>query len=830
MLSTKSLGTADSGIASYYEQLSQDDYYQAGSEPPGQWHGALSGSLGLVGNVSPGHLRQLFEGYDPTTGRALASNAGEKHKAGWDLTFSSPKSVSLAWAFSNLEMQQHIADAHNSAVRAGLDYLQVNAFSSRDRDCAQALQGIIAACYQHSTSREQDPQLHTHCAVANIGLRTDGTPCALDFDSRWKLAAGAVYRAELAHRLQVLGFDIERDGKSFRLTAIPDSLCKTFSKRRTQIVEHLQRTGFMSAKAADIAALTTRRAKENVSHDILRDAWMREANEAGYSPEMLEGMLPNVTARKVAPSTRSRLNIQEIIGNLTASEATFSRQQLEAAIATESQGHASAIEIPLIVQRAIESAMASQEPFGLVQLQERGQMMNSRRYNIVFTSREMLEMERAAIAGAVDRKHERRWDTFVNAAHLLHELSDEQARAVIHITQESGGVQCVRGLAGTGKSFMLSRARVAWEESGLTVIGAALAGKAADALQVGSGIASQTLHSLLSDIDGGRLILDGKTVVVLDEAGMVGTRQLHSLLKHIHQSGAKAVLVGDPQQLQPIDAGGLFRMLSEELGYAGLEDIRRQESLADREMIKMLIGGESHDVIERLASTGQLLVQRDDSVESTMVKDWLENRDPERPGESLMLAGTKADVRMLNQMAREALKAESRLHSAVSISTESGETEFCVGDRVVFGRNSRAIDIRNGQLGTLESWCIEPRSGNIELSVRIDGGKLVRFDPGRYEHLDHGYAMSVHRAQGVTADNVSVKTSETMGDKEWSYVAMSRHRKRLRVFMTEGDAEDWARVLARSRQKGLASDYCVALESHGQKIRLVKPENQLEQE
>jgi conjugative relaxase-like TrwC/TraI family protein len=271
MLSTKSLGTADSGIASYYEHLAQDDYYQDGSEPPGQWHGTLSGAIGLAGNVRPGQLGQLFQGYDPLTGRALASNAGEKHKAGWDLTFSAPKSVSVAWAFSPMEMQQKIAAAHDAAVRCGLDYIERNAFSSRDRNGEKPLQGIIAACYQHSTSREQDPQLHTHAAVANIGLRADGTPCAVDFDSRWKLAAGAVYRAELAHQLQKLGLNIERDAKSFRLTAIPKPLCETFSKRRSQIVEHMERTGFNSAKAADIAALATRRAKENASRDILRE-------------------------------------------------------------------------------------------------------------------------------------------------------------------------------------------------------------------------------------------------------------------------------------------------------------------------------------------------------------------------------------------------------------------------------------------------------------------------------------------------------------------------------------------------------------------------------
>jgi Ti-type conjugative transfer relaxase TraA len=818
MLSTKSLGTADSGIASYYEHLSQDDYYQAGSEPPGQWHGALSGALGLTGNVRPGQLKMLFEGYDPITGRALASNAGSSHKAGWDCTFSAPKSVSLAWAFSSMEMQQQIAEAHDAAVRAGLSYLEQNAFASRDRDGSKPLQGIIAATYQHSTSREQDPQLHTHSAVANVGLRTDGSVCAVDFDSRWKLAAGAIYRAELAHQMQKLGLDIERDAKSFRLTAIPDSLCKTFSKRRSQIEEHLQRTGFTSAKAADIAALATRRAKENASRDILRETWLREANEAGYSLNDIRSFLePGQQQRTPAP-TSPAIDIHAIIAGLTQNEATFTRQQLEAAIATEAQGFASAMEIPILVQRALDEGISSIEPHGLFQLEEAGHAHDSRRRTVTYTTREMLAMELEAIAGAVNRKAERQHAAPV-PKHLMDGLSAEQKQAVLHITMDSGAVKSVRGLAGTGKSFMLSRAREAWEQSGFTIIGAALAGKAADGLQKGSGIASQTLHSLVADIDGGRLLLTAKTVVVLDEAGMVGTRQLHKLLGHIHQAGAKAVLVGDPQQLQPIEAGGLFRRISLETGYAALEDIRRQESSEDRAMIKKLIGGEAMEVIERLSDAGQLRVEKDDAVATAMVKDWMENRDLHRPGESLMLAGTKADVRTLNQIAREMLKSESRLHSEITVATEGGEREFAVGDRIIFQRNNRALDVKNGQLGTLESWRIEPRSGSVELAVRMDGGEIVRFDPMGYGHIDYGYSMSVHKSQGVTADQVSVLMSESMSDREWSYVALSRHRKRLRVFVPEGEGEELVRALGRSRQKGLAID--IVLESETKELALI---------
>lgn len=557
MLSVKSLGAADSGIASYYEHLGADDYYTEGGEPPGEWHGRMSGALGLSGNVRPGQLQRLFEGNDPETGEALASNSGQGHKAGWDCTFSAPKSVSVVWGLAEPELQKQIADAHDAAVRAGLDYLENKAFSSRDRDGGQPLQGIIAATFQHSTSREQDPQLHTHCAIANLGLRDDGTVCALDFDSRWKMAAGAVYRAELAKRMQELGFKVERDDKSFKLSAVPEPICKLFSKRRQQIESYLTEKGFESAKAANVAALATRKSKESPDRGILQMTWLREAEEAGYSPEALNAML---TPGQSITHEHPKLDIPSLISGLTQQESTFTRQQLEAAIAIEAQGIHGASEISGIVERTVQQGLAGQGLESLIQLESPGNKQNSRRTIEIFTTREMLQLEQDAIASAVDRRGDRRHVVSADAK-LFAGLSEEQAQAVRHVTRESGGIACVRGLAGTGKSFMLGRAREAWESAGFDVLGCALAGKAADGLQVGSGIKSQTLHSLLSELDSGSRGLSENSVVVIDEAGMVGTRQLHRLLKHVNAVSAKLVMVGDHQQLQPIDAGGIFRRI-----------------------------------------------------------------------------------------------------------------------------------------------------------------------------------------------------------------------------------------------------------------------------
>ena len=259
-----------------------------------------------------------------------------------------------------------------------------------------------------------------------------------------------------------------------------------------QIESYLDEHGYDSAKAANVAALATRKSKESPDRGILKDQWLREAEEAGYSPEVLKDML---TPRQSIAREHPKLDIPSIISGLTQQESTFTRQQLEAAIAVECQGICGASDIEGIVERAFEQGLASQELEGLIRLESPGDKQNSRRKIEIFTTREMLQLEQDAIVSAVYRKGDRRHVVSVDQK-LLAGLSEEQAQAVRHITQESGGVACVRGLAGTGKSLMLAVLVRLGRSRDSTVIGCALAGKAADGLQQGSGIASQTLHSL----------------------------------------------------------------------------------------------------------------------------------------------------------------------------------------------------------------------------------------------------------------------------------------------------------------------------------------------
>ncbi|MDO8292222.1 MAG: MobF family relaxase [Gallionella sp.] len=811
MLSIKPLGAGDAqGYSDYQEgeaEKNREDYY-AGEGDAGQWGGALSEKLGLSGDVQKGELLKMLQGFHPKTGEPLAGNAGDKHKPGWDCTFSAPKSVSVAWALGDMDMQAAINRAQERAAKSGLDYLQQHAFTSRDRgDRQQPITEILAAKYEHGTSREGDPQRHTHVTIANMAVRPDGTVCAVEFDTRHKMAAGAIYRAELAAEMQKLGFTIERDGKdNFRIAGVDSKLCEDFSKRRAQIEAHLAEHGQGSAKASAIAALATRKAKGDVSRAELLEIWRETGKSAGVDADTIRKL-----SQSMAVGAEPMPSHQDLLRDLTQSASTFTPMQLQAKIAVEAQGKLDAAGI----EAYTKALLKDQDLVPLVAINQR----QDKRAGVTetrYTSREMLELEQGISDQALARRSETSHHVSIDAAIAARPtMGEEQKKALAHIAAETGGVAVIEGMAGTGKSYLMGAARESWEAGGFNVRGCALAGKAAQGLQEGSGIPSQTAHSLLDDLAAKKISLSAKDVVVIDEAGMVGSRQMANLLNQIHAAGAKAVLIGDSKQLQPIDAGGAFRVLSQKLGHAALTDIRRQRSEADREIVKQLAAGESAQALESIKARGLLTVAADNQTAMRkMVGDWTAARDPGKPGEALMLAGTRAEVFQLNQLARAELNARQQLAAAATVDTSTGKREFAEGDRIIFLQNSKRLGVKNGTLGTVVRLSPDS-SGKHRFAVKTDGGEIVRFTLGdpdaskgkEYNAIDHGYAVSVHKSQGATVDNPFVLLGDTMSDREWGYVAASRGREATKFYTTEDTAEQLESLLARSRQKDSTLDY-----------------------
>jgi Ti-type conjugative transfer relaxase TraA len=387
-------------------------------------------------------------------------------------------------------------------------------------------------------------------------------------------------------------------------------------------------------------------------------------------------------------------------------------------------------------------------------------------------------------------------------------LAGSQRDALGHITGRED-LALVVGYAGTGKSAMLGVAREAWEAQGYQVRGAALSGIAAEGLEAGSGISSRTIASLEHGWAQGRDVLSSRDVLVIDEAGMIGSRQMDRVLAHADQAGAKVVLVGDAEQLQAIEAGASFRALTERHGAAEITQIRRQLEGWQREATRELATGRTGAALDRYEAAGMVRGHETrEAARSALVDGWDAVRQAAPEASQLMLAHTRADVAQLNQLARGRMRDAGELGVDQVVVTERGERAFAPGDRVMFLRNERSMGVKNGTLGTVE------RIEGSGLTVRLDGSEQreVRFDLKNYAKIDHGYAATIHKSQGVTVDHAHLLASDGL-DRHAAYVGMSRHRETLAVHYGADDFKDrdrLTRTLGRERAKDTTLDYSAA--------------------
>ncbi|OBQ75892.1 Ti-type conjugative transfer relaxase TraA [Mesorhizobium loti] len=382
-------------------------------------------------------------------------------------------------------------------------------------------------------------------------------------------------------------------------------------------------------------------------------------------------------------------------------------------------------------------------------------------------------------------------------------LSGEQADALNRIT-DGRGLGVVVGFAGTGKSAMLGVARQAWAAAGYEVRGAALSGIAAENLEGGSGISSRTIASMEHSWGQGRDLLTSRDVLVTDEAGMVGTRQLERVLSHAADVGAKVVLVGDPQQLQAIEAGAAFRSIHERHGGVEIGQVRRQREDWQRDATRDLATGRINAAISAYDAQGMVhQAATRDEARGELVARWDRDRQAHPEASRIILTHTNDEVRVLNQAARERMRAAGDLGDEVQVNVERGTRNFAGGDRIMFLRNERGLGVKNGTLGIVEE---VSKQG---MTVRVDDGMSVRFDLKDYAHIDHGYAATIHKAQGMTVDRTHVLATPGM-DAHGSYVALSRHRDGMDLHYGKDDfatRDRLVRTLSRDRAKDMASDY-----------------------
>lgn len=787
-----SIGKLTGGRASYYvEQLpgGADEYYtRGGTETPAVWLGCASAALGLSGRVDPTSFGRVLAALDPASGAPLGvPRTTSRRLAGFDLCFSAPKSVSVAWGLADRGVAEVIAAAHDRAVAETLEVLESEVVRARRGKRAATLvetAGVLAAGFGHRSSRAGDPQLHTHVVVANLTVDGDGRWSALAGDRvyRWAKTLGYVYQASLrAGLVEALGvrFGPVRNGAA-DIAGVDPALLAVFSTRRAQIVAGMAAAGVSSRAGAEVAALATRVGKDRtVSLDELRSRWASTAASLAVDPPAFgrAGRVPGdrvleITAGMLAPD------------GLTGGSSVFDGRHVMQALAA---GHVDGVHAARVVAAARQFVARPEVVF----------VRDGRATGPVFSTVDLLEVEAGLVAGAARRVNAGAGtvpaSTLAGVLESRRSLHAEQKAMVEGLVTSGAGVQVVVGRAGSGKTFALDAARAAWEAAGYRVIGAALAARAAAELQAGSGIASTTVDRLLGELarPGPLSGLGPRAVLVVDEAGMVGTRKLAVLAAHAERAGAKLVLVGDPRQLPEIDAGGALSALSRAVPVVELAVNRRQSDEWERSALADLRSGAATSALAAYRRAGRVTVAESaDAVREAMVDDWWQARnDPNitnvgAAGEegvvvAAMYALRRGDVDDLNRRAR------ARLDAAGFLGPERLEVagrQFAVGDEVICGRNDRRLGVINGTRSTLSA--LDSAAGTVTLA----DGTVLDADYLQAGYLAHSYATTIHKAQGATVEEAFLLGSDAMY-REAGYVGMSRGRRSNRLYVVAAGEE-----------------------------------------
>jgi conjugative relaxase-like TrwC/TraI family protein len=806
-----SIGKLAAGQAKYYLDQAEgrvdvvqsvgdgvEDYYVGATEARGRWMGAGAIGLGLAGAVSGERLREVLEGRD-SDGRSLRESSSGVRVAGFDLTFSAPKSVSVVFGIGDDQLRAAVRGADDRAVGEAVAYLERSAAAVRRGHGGLRVEradGLAAAAFRHRTSRVGDPQLHTHVLVANLARGPDGRWSALDGRQLYSHARAAsfvyqaVLRSELTRELGLAWLPV-RQGIA-ELAGVPKPVLRSFSRRRAEIEAAMEEHGTSGARAAEAAALATRSAKrDGVDASELVVGWRSRAAELGFEHGDFERLLGRVRAVDDAVPWERVLDALAAPTGLTWRASTFSRRDVVQALCEELPAGAR------FDARAVEAAadrfLASSRAVALLPESNAGEAFRRRdgrvlpvaREELRYSTPELLALEQRLVEPVLDSSGAgvgvAGVEDVQEAIARRSTLSGEQRAMVGRLCSDGDGVSVVVGKAGTGKTFALGAAREAWQAAGYPVIGVAVARRAARELEDGAGIANTSVTALLGDLaTRGPAALPERCVLVVDEAGMVPTRPLAKLVDSAAAVGGKLVLVGDHRQLPEIEAGGAFRGLVHRGLAVTLSENRRQVHVWERTALDHLREGRPGQALTLYQAHDRIRVD-DTQARSCerLVEDWWRAGDPQR---AVMIAQRRVDVEDLNQQARERMR-DAGLLGERELRLPGGR--FAAGDHVVAKRNDLQRGIANGDRARVSA--VDRDSGRLALDCR--GERVVDADylHGRTAHGDptlrHGYAITTHVAQGLTVDRAFVLAGDAI-NRESAYTALSRGRHSNHLYLS----------------------------------------------
>jgi conjugative relaxase-like TrwC/TraI family protein len=748
------------------------------------------GPVAAAAGLDPVALYRRVDGSDVYT-KALrfAGRQVDVRRPGLDVTVSAPKSVSLLYGLGDPAIASAVRAAHDVAVGEVVTYLQRHAATGARGHQGQGKlaprvgsDGLIVAAFEHRTSRAGDPQLHTHLVIPNLVRGVDGRWSAMDTAQVYRHARTAsslyhaVLRGELTRTLGV-GWTAVSRGIA-EIDGVPRPVIDTFSKRRAQVVTALVERGTSGPKAAQAACLATRPAKTHEPAETLRGRWYAEAVAAGFDPDRLRGL----TAVAAVPGAQS---IEELAARLfgpngvTREHTTFTREDLARTICE-------------VVPPGTPLRLADVDALvtDLIAHPDVLPVLTEKAHEHRYTTRELVATEQHALDLATTPS-----DTPVGVTTMRHvvgliertDLTAEQKLAVHALVTRGRRVDVVAGPAGPGKTAALDLAHRIWAYAGQPVHGATVSWLAAQHLEGATGIPTRSLAKTLRDAE--EYGLTPGVVVVLDEASLVNTRMLARLLEHVQAADGKLVLVGDPHQLPEIGAGGLFAALAGRDDTIHLTGNVRQHERWERDALRQLrdgdvVGALDQYVRRQRVHTAPSMVD----LLGDIAIDYAQAR--ERGEQVLVLAARRADVRRLNEAIRGHLIDTGGLGSdELTVPTPDGVHQYRTGEQVLVTANDRARGLVNGSRGSVTA--VHPRHGTVQ--VDCDGRQVVLdrdwLATGR---LAHGYATTVHKAQGLTVDTTLVYGLGPL-THEHAYVALSRGRIANHIYLaadTDLDSPD----------------------------------------
>lgn len=788
MLSISNISAAQAG--NYYKK---DGYYVRNDSAGDTWQGKLKSDLNLPDEITKEHFDSLIE--------------LRKERAGFDLCFSAPKSVSVALCLDD-SIRKNMIEAHEAAVAATLVKIEDREIGTRITTNGKTehikTDNMLCGKFNHYVSRNSDPQLHTHAVILNQTLH-EGNVYAVDNANlyRNKMLYGQIYRNTLAAELMQRGYEVtitDSEKGFFELSGFDQDLLDQFSSRRTQILNQLKEWGLdASPENAAQAALTTRKAKEHRDMDLLIKSWKETVEELG-------GVSIEKKPSPILPKDEEKLlAYEQAVTDLSQSEFAFTEKALQRRVL------AAGVSCAMTEEDYFRLMKADQELIHIgAQKQDNQEQEKGTAKLSYYTTRRNLKVEQHIFQEVVIRQNSMISIDNEKAEKILQKvdpeatLSSEQRQAVLHIAQSKDQYMAVQGLAGTGKTYMLNYAREVLEHEGYTVKGACFTGKAADGLQNDAKIPSVTLHSHLNTLEkeaGNRNPLEnfekknkwnfdglkkssGKEVWIVDEASLVDNSTMYALMGAAKRKDAKVVFIGDEKQLPPVGVGNAYGTMvqTKRISTAYIQDIMRQRNAPELlQSVKEAVNGDIEKSF-KLLDKNIHEISKPKKRFNAIINEYLA-LTPQEQKNTVILTAVNKDRTFINQGIREFLKQKKLLPEGTEfeLTDKSGRKitrEFASGDKIIFLKNDKHLQVKNGQTGIVES-CNERM-----LTIR-SGDRSIIVNTGKYKMLDHGYAMTAHKAQGITVDRALIQMDSkqaVMNTRNAYYVDISRARHAVKIF------------------------------------------------